>query len=31
MSELMNAEVVTKFEHDTWSRCAESYLDTLEE
>ena len=29
MSELMNPEVVTKFEHDTWSRCAESYLDTF--
>ena len=31
MSELMNPEVVTKFEHDTWSRCAESYLDTFAE
>ena len=29
MSELMNPEVVTKFEHDTWSRCAESYLETF--
>ena len=29
MSESMNPEVVTKFEHDTWSRCAQSYLDTF--
>ena len=29
MSESMNPEVVTKFERDTWSRCAESYLDTF--
>jgi ubiquinone/menaquinone biosynthesis C-methylase UbiE len=29
MSESMNPEVVTQFEHETWSRCAESYLDTF--
>ena len=29
MTELMNPDVVTKFEHDTWSRCADSYLDTF--
>jgi ubiquinone/menaquinone biosynthesis C-methylase UbiE len=29
MSESINPEVVTQFEHKTWSRCAESYLDTF--
>jgi ubiquinone/menaquinone biosynthesis C-methylase UbiE len=29
MSESMNPEVVTQFEHENWSRCAESYLDTF--
>jgi ubiquinone/menaquinone biosynthesis C-methylase UbiE len=29
VSESMSPEVVTKFEHETWSRCAESYLDTF--
>jgi len=29
MSEGINPQVVTEFEHETWSRCAESYLDTF--
>jgi ubiquinone/menaquinone biosynthesis C-methylase UbiE len=29
MSETINPEVVDKFEHETWSRCADSYLDTF--
>jgi len=29
MSESISPEVVDKFEHETWSRCAESYLDTF--
>jgi cyclopropane fatty-acyl-phospholipid synthase-like methyltransferase len=29
MSESINPDVVTQFEHDAWSRCAESYLDTF--
>jgi ubiquinone/menaquinone biosynthesis C-methylase UbiE len=29
MSEAINPDVVTQFEHATWSRCARSYLDTF--
>jgi len=29
MSEAINPDAVTEYEHATWSRCAESYLDTF--
>jgi SAM-dependent methyltransferase len=29
MSEAINPDVVTQFEHATWSRCAQSYLETF--
>jgi ubiquinone/menaquinone biosynthesis C-methylase UbiE len=29
MSEAVNPDVVTQFEHEIWSRCAERYLDTF--
>ena len=29
MSEVINSDVVSQFEHATWSRCAESYLDSF--
>jgi 2-polyprenyl-3-methyl-5-hydroxy-6-metoxy-1,4-benzoquinol methylase len=29
MSERFDPDVVAKYEHDTWSRCADDYIDTF--
>ena len=29
MSDAINSDVVTQYERETWSRCAESYIDTF--